>query len=205
MADYPEQIEHGPSGGHHGMTGERAVRLLRAKAAELENRYAKGAADSYADIALIASLLADHMERQEGRTVLLEAHSENLIERVYELEGGDKLDPRFDADGNVIPLVTDPNVHYDQDQVNDNERAQKHRILWNRRGEDIDEIVFDHPRFVHIEQMNDRCWWIGVDLPGGGYWAGNFQATSRGKMTFSEQEGTGFEWDNDATHEVKDG
>jgi hypothetical protein len=46
----------------------RAVRLLRAKAAELENRYAKGAADSYADIALIATLLADFMERTERKS-----------------------------------------------------------------------------------------------------------------------------------------
>jgi hypothetical protein len=74
------------------------------------------------------------------------------------------------------------------------------RILWNRRGDDIDEIVIENAT-VHIEQMNDRCWWIGIDLPHGGYWAGNFHADSRGRMTFSEQETWGFEWDRDDTHE----
>ena len=53
------------------LTPERAVRLLRAKAGELEN-FVKDGADmpAYsdhamlaADIALIATLLADHMER----------------------------------------------------------------------------------------------------------------------------------------------
>lgn len=47
------------------LTPEQAVRLLRAKAAEAQNRYDKGAADSYADIALIATLVADHIERME--------------------------------------------------------------------------------------------------------------------------------------------
>lgn len=80
------------------------------------------------------------------------------------------------------------------------------RILWNERppdglgGGDIDEIVL-HDAILHIEQMNDRCWWIGIDLPGNGYWAGNFQCDSRGQMSFSEQEQHGFDWDRDDTHE----
>lgn len=81
------------------------------------------------------------------------------------------------------------------------------RILWNRRPTgiaddgDIDEMVV-HDASIHIEQMGDRCWWIGIDLPDGGYWAGNFHATSRGKMTFSLQESfNGFTWDIDASHE----
>lgn len=80
------------------------------------------------------------------------------------------------------------------------------RILWNRAPDgrydcgDIDEIVL-HDATVHIEQMNDRCWWIGIDLPDGGYWAGNFTATSRGVMSFNEQERYGFEWDKDHMHE----
>jgi hypothetical protein len=73
------------------------------------------------------------------------------------------------------------------------------RILWNVRGEDIDEIVVTNST-VHIEQMNDRCWWIGIDLPNGGYWAGNFTCDSRGRMRFWEQESAGFEWGRDDAH-----
>jgi hypothetical protein len=79
------------------------------------------------------------------------------------------------------------------------------RILWNVRPTstrvgDIDEIVISDCA-VHIEQMNDRCWWIGISRADGGYWAGNFQADSRGRMTFWEQEQDGFDWDRDGTHE----
>lgn len=90
------------------------------------------------------------------------------------------------------------------------QRAEKpiDRILWNRRPTgpsdtgDIDEIVL-HNVDVHIEQMSDRCWWIalyrgGTDDP---YWMGNFVADSRGRMTFSEQENDGIEWDRDDSHE----
>jgi hypothetical protein len=76
------------------------------------------------------------------------------------------------------------------------------RILWNERGRDIDEIVLHHPAVVHIEQMGDRCWWIGIDMPDGTYWHGNFVADSRGRMRFSEQENAGITWDRDDTHEV---
>ena len=50
------------------------------------------------------------------------------------------------------------------------------RILWNRRPEnardcgDIDEIVMSNVS-VHVEQMNDRCWWIGI------YKEGDFDGT----------------------------
>lgn len=80
------------------------------------------------------------------------------------------------------------------------------RILWNRRPKsdwdtgDIDEIVASNVD-VHIEQMTDRCWWIGIDFPNGDYWAGNFHATSRGVMTFSEQESRASGWPTDEVHE----
>ncbi len=75
------------------------------------------------------------------------------------------------------------------------------RILWNTRGGDIDEIVLTDVACVHIEQMSDSCWWIGIDLNDGGYWAGNFHAkVSRGRMTFTEQEQEGFEWERDDAH-----
>lgn len=80
------------------------------------------------------------------------------------------------------------------------------RILWNERDLDIDEIVISKPAMVHIEQMHDRCLWIGIYLdgkPDGPYWMGNFVCDSRGRMRFVEQEQHGFEWDRDDTHEVE--
>lgn len=76
------------------------------------------------------------------------------------------------------------------------------RILWNERDKDIDEIVL-HNVTVHVEQMDDRCWWIGIYDPDDPdrYWMGNFVADSRGRMKFSEQENAGIEWDRDDTHE----
>jgi len=90
------------------------------------------------------------------------------------------------------------------------ETRSHHRILWNRRPVnalhvdcgDIDEIVINNPQTVHVEQMNDRCWWIGIYMPDGSYWMGNFVADSRGRMRFTEQENAGIEWAHDATHEV---
>ena len=82
---------------------------------------------------------------------------------------------------------------------------QVNRILWNERGDDIDEIVLHDVATLHVEQMDDRCWWIGVNLANGGYWAGNFIAKSRGPMRFTEQEMTDFEWDSDAAHDEPKG
>lgn len=80
----------------------RAARLLHAKAAELERRFlieeeslevpmtTLGANmlinGMIADIALIAGLLADHMDVTNATLALYVAHTENLIERVYQLE-----------------------------------------------------------------------------------------------------------------------
>lgn len=77
------------------------------------------------------------------------------------------------------------------------------RILWND-ADDIDEIVI-HGVSVHVEQMDDRCWWIGLytDDPNV-YWMGNFVADSRGRMRFVEQENAGIEWDRDESHEADD-
>lgn len=78
------------------------------------------------------------------------------------------------------------------------------RILWNRRGEDIDELVL-HNATVHIEQMDTRRWWIGIHLNSGGYWAGNFSCDSRGRMSFWEQDPPeGFEWDDDREHQAEE-
>jgi hypothetical protein len=79
------------------LTPERAVRLLRAKAAELEAQAktliglpdSRVLGDGYvaADIALIAGLLADHIERTE--------------QRLYNMEGPmvEVGDPLFNEDG----------------------------------------------------------------------------------------------------------
>lgn len=84
------------------------------------------------------------------------------------------------------------------------------RILWNRRpennrdGGDIDEIVMRNVN-IHIEQMNDGVWWIGIYRPDGEhYWMGNFHPAnprSRTKLCFSEQENHGIEWWQDKSHE----
>lgn len=74
------------------------------------------------------------------------------------------------------------------------------RILWNERDADIDEIVLHDVATVHVEQMDDRCWWIGITLSNGGYWSGNFVANSRGLMRFVEQENSGVEWESDQEH-----
>ena len=75
------------------------------------------------------------------------------------------------------------------------------RILWNERDKDIDEIVI-HNATVHVEQMSDRCWWIGVFVDGvDRYWMGNFVSDSRGHMRFVEQENAGIEWGSDRSHQ----
>lgn len=78
------------------------------------------------------------------------------------------------------------------------------RILWNRRGEDIDEIVLDGV-MVHVEQMHGRCWWIGVYRPDGSYWMGNFVADATGAMRFVEQENNGIVWESDTSHQFGEG
>ena len=72
------------------------------------------------------------------------------------------------------------------------------RILWNPGRKVIDEIVI-HDCTVHIEQMSDDSWWIGVDLADGTYWAGNFWTDPRASMSFTEQE-SDVAWDKDEEH-----
>lgn len=73
------------------------------------------------------------------------------------------------------------------------------RILWNRGRESIDEIVL-HDANVHVEQMSDDAWWIGVTLKDGSYWAGNFwTGDPNARMTFTEQE-SDVAWDEDKEH-----
>ncbi len=83
------------------------------------------------------------------------------------------------------------------------------RILWNRRPTGainsegcIDEVVISNPQMVHVEQMDERCWWIGIYMPDGSYWMGNFHCDSRGRMRFTEQENAGIDWDDDDSHEA---
>jgi hypothetical protein len=78
--------------------------------------------------------------------------------------------------------------------------CKKNRILWNVDGEDIDEIVIHDVEVVHVEQMHDRCWWIGIYLDGDRRWSGNFTADSRGRMSFTEQDDDVL-WDSEDVHE----
>lgn len=69
--------------------------------------------------------------------------------------------------------------------------GNRNRILWNRRPSgndhgDIDELVLRDVAMVHVEQMDDNAWWIGIGLANGEWWSGDF--TSDGPMTFTEQE-----------------
>jgi hypothetical protein len=81
------------------LTPERAARLLRAHAAELENfalpKITPSAAVTEteaeighlaADIALLATILADFMETADASLRLYMAHSENLIERMERVD-----------------------------------------------------------------------------------------------------------------------
>lgn len=76
------------------------------------------------------------------------------------------------------------------------------RILWNVRHQDIDELVIHEPELIHIEQMNDRCWWIGIYLDDDRRWSGNFTADSRGRMSFTPQDDD-VEWSEDDSHEER--
>lgn len=100
----------------------------------------------------------------------------------------------------------------DDRKSNNHEQPMKRveRILWNHRDESgrrgcIDEVVLSNVN-VHIEQMNDGCWWIGLyraDDPSV-YWMGNFHPenpNSRTRLTFTEQENAGIEWDRDESHD----
>jgi hypothetical protein len=74
---------------------ERSVRLLRAKAAELEQQVLRDNEPGEmvtrmtwltADVALLYSILAEFIEGTYASLTLYEAHTENLIERVHTLE-----------------------------------------------------------------------------------------------------------------------
>lgn len=82
----------------------------------------------------------------------------------------------------------------------------RHRILWNKRDTDIDEIVIDHPASAHVEQLNPRCWWIGIYLSEDGEdvrrWTGYFQADNRGRMTFYQAE-CDLTWGRDESHDER--
>jgi len=80
------------------LTPDRSIRLLRAKASELENRlrvnqHPNGLDYLAADLALVAILLADAIDRAErnlgdiaAHEQWASAHIENLIERTYRIE-----------------------------------------------------------------------------------------------------------------------
>lgn len=83
------------------------------------------------------------------------------------------------------------------------------RILWNERpvpglmgraGGDIDEIVVTDCT-VHIEQMNDGCYWIGI-TKGGAEWMGNIYIDDDCVLLrFNQQENDGLVWERDDSHE----
>lgn len=113
------------------------------------------------------------------------------IRRSWSMDGMYRRNPGDEAD-----------VRWLLDKV-DRLREGHHRILWNRRPDgdcgSIDEVVFRRPEMVHIEQMHDTCWWMAIYLDGTDrYWTGNFVADKG--LDFTEQEGYGFEWEDDRCH-----
>lgn len=82
---------------------------------------------------------------------------------------------------------------------------KQNRILWNERPDEagrggcIDEIVVERPESVHVEQLDTRQWWIGIEVGDGKRWSGVFIADSRGRMKFTEQESE-ITWDRDEEH-----
>jgi hypothetical protein len=78
-------------------------------------------------------------------------------------------------------------------------KKKPQRILWNERDVDIDEIVIRGVDTVHVEQMDDRAWTIGIYREDGSFWMGTFVADSRGLMRFVEQESS-VVWDQDEEH-----
>lgn len=83
------------------------------------------------------------------------------------------------------------------------------RILWLRRPRNaepgsIDELVLHDAATVHVEQLDERCWWIGLSGVGGNSdaeWSGYFTTDRRGRMRFTQGANDGVVWDRDATHE----
>lgn len=92
----------------------------------------------------------------------------------------------------------------EQSDVENVKGLNRDRILWNTRpenssdGGDIDEIVC-HNVTVHVEQMDDDCWWIGVYGENDKYWSGNFATDGKGRLRFSPQEDR-WEWGQDESH-----
>lgn len=87
-------------------------------------------------------------------------------------------------------------------------RCGMNRILWNRRpvdefdSGDIDEVVI-RGCTVHIEQMGDRSYWVGIYLPNGSSFDGNFfieRPRRRPRLRFGMQE-SNVTWDRDESHE----
>lgn len=101
------------------MTDERpspelAARLLRAKVAELEAQVKYGdvrAKDDLwslvADVALVAGLLVDVIDRQHVHEVWTTTHVENLIARVNVIEGDQVVEDWV----NLVPSDDDPRVY----------------------------------------------------------------------------------------------
>lgn len=127
----------------------------------------------------------------------------DLAKLIAEMRQSHSEDVRWWASDLEAALQEMTNNGHASDKT-DKHESPINRILWNERGRCIDEIVM-HDAHVHIEQMDDRCWWVGIYLDGGvdRYWMGNFVCDSRGHMRFVEQENYRVEWDDDRSHEIE--
>lgn len=77
------------------------------------------------------------------------------------------------------------------------------RILWNEGRETVDEIVV-HNCIVHLEQMSDQSYWMGIDKPGGKSLMVNLWVEGGRKplLCLVEDDSDGdWPWDEDREHE----
>jgi hypothetical protein len=76
------------------------------------------------------------------------------------------------------------------------------RIVWRRRPSDgdlgcVDEVVVGDVDTAHVEQLDGRCWWVGLYQRGGALWSGHFTVDDAGRLQFTQQEST-VRWHADA-------
>ncbi len=84
------------------------------------------------------------------------------------------------------------------EEVRGGPRPPVGRILWNAGGDTVDEIVL-HDCMVHIEQMSDGHYYVGITDRQGNNFTGNIGARGRGKVDFTITDSS-VNWDEDEEH-----
>ena len=117
--------------------------------------------------------------------------------------GGDRLDLRPLSRVALRRIVPGGNARPDQHERSTHERrkASPYPVETAARpavtSGCIDEIVLTGVDMVHVEQMNDRCWWIGITLADGARGTATSRPTASGEDAVLQQESS-IEWALDA-------